>query len=177
MQLYRPLFQNVFCNSKSFQISSECNIYHSCFHFFLCSSKSFEIPPECTMFRPYFSFCSFKNRQNAQFTVLVFKCFSAVRNRRLSRNPRSVPDRYKLDVHDRPWQVHAWCSRSSLTGTSLMFTIVPDRYKLDVHDRPWQVQAWCSRSLCEQLKSSCNTIQLIPSLWFFISLIQGRTYS
>ena len=102
MQLYRPLFQNVFCNSKSFQISSECNIYHSCFHFFLCSSKSFEIPPECTMFRPYFSFCSFKNRQNAQFTVLVFKCFSAVRNRRLSRNPRSVPDRYKLDVHDRP---------------------------------------------------------------------------
>ena len=88
------LFSLFLCNSKSFQIPSECTIYRPCFHyfsavpncfkyrqnapfivlvfiFFLCSSKSFQIPSECTIYRPCFHFFSLQF-QIVSNTVRIF---------------------------------------------------------------------------------------------------------
>mgnify|MGYP006890293932 CR=1 FL=1 len=58
--------------------------FPSLFSIFLCSSISFQIPSECTMYHPcyqiFLCFKLFKCCQNAPFTVFVFKVFSAVPN-------------------------------------------------------------------------------------------------
>ena len=73
--------------SLQFQIYSiTIRMHHfpSLFSIFLCSSISFQIPSECTMYHPcyqiFLCFKLFKCCQNAPFTVFVFKVFSAVPN-------------------------------------------------------------------------------------------------
>jgi len=96
----------------------------------------------------------FKYRQNATFTILVFIFFSAVLNRLKYRQNAPCSVHIFLSAVSKTAKMHNLPSLfsnvslqfeiaayrvildPSLTGTSLMFTIVPDRYMLDVHDRP-----------------------------------------